>query len=88
MWHGPQGCSMSQNYPRTRLPFLRHLVQTLSFLRWPSTTTETRWMLGLNVRATVRWEWLMERPATACLPQISQTFDMTLTSKVRRSRAR
>ena len=40
-------------------------------------------MFGLNVRLTVRCEWLIERPATACLPQISQTFDMIATSKGR-----
>ena len=70
----------AQTYPRTRLPFLRQVVQTFIFLRLPSCTMVTCWMFGRNLRFTVRCEWLTERPATACLPQISQTFDMILTS--------
>ena len=34
------------------------------------------WMLGRNQRFVTRCEWLMLRPATGCLPQTSQIFDI------------
>ena len=49
----------------------------------PFSKTVTRWIFGLNLRLTVRCEWLIERPATACLPQKSQTFDITTSKEAR-----
>ena len=68
---------------RATLPDLRQRVQTFFLGERPFSKTVTRWIFGLNLRLTVRCEWLIERPATACLPQKSQTFDITTSKEAR-----
>ena len=68
---------------RATLPDLRQRVQTFFLGVRPFSKTVTRWIFGLNLRLTVRCEWLIERPATACLPQKSQTFDITTSKEAR-----
>ena len=60
------------------MPDLRHVDQTFIFCLWPLMTTVTCWMFGRNLRLVTRCEWLIERPATACLPQMAQTLDIVV----------
>lgn len=63
-------------YARVTLPAFMQRVQTFFFTARPPSRTVTFWMFGRNIRLVTRWEWLMLRPATGALPQISQTLDI------------
>src|SRR5512136_2492167 len=59
------------------LPERRHLVQTRTRLTPPLTTARTVWRFGSNRRGVTLWAWLMLRPTTGPLPQISQRLAMS-----------
>lgn len=67
-------------YARTTLPDLMQVVQTLALRTWPLASLMVIFCtFGLNMRLLTRCEWLMVRPATGALPQISHFFDILIT---------
>ena len=58
------------------MPLRRHRVHTRMRLAWPSTRARTRWRLGCHVLEVTLWAWLMLRPVTVFLPQMSHYLAM------------
>src|SRR5512142_2199153 len=67
---------MARQAALTTLPDRRHRVHTFTRLVPPLTTARTVWRFGSNRRGVTLWAWLMFRPTTGPLPQISQRFAM------------